>query len=155
MATVTGSGDANAEVEEVSLVDPRAPRFGQTVTAAGLLAGIVLEAPVLVFGVASVLVLAVASGWRIDAYAVLWRTAIAPRLRAAEPEPAAPHRFARLIGAVGTASSSALLVAGFPGVGYAVAAAIALAAGLAATTGLCLGCRMYRSVSLFRRLDVI
>ena len=155
MATVTGSGEANADAGEVSVVDPRSPRFGQTITATALLAGVALEVPALVFGVAAILGLAVGSGWRIDAYAVLWRTVVAPRIAPVEPEPAAPHRFARLIGAAGTAFSSALLVAGFPGVGYAVAAAIALAAGLAATTGLCLGCRMYRSVSLFRRLDVI
>jgi hypothetical protein len=155
MATATGSGDARSEAGEVPMVDPRAPRFGQAITAGGLLAGVAVGVPALVFGAAAVLVLAVGTGWRVDVYAVLWRTVVAPRIEPTEPEPAAPHRFARLIGAGGTALSSVLLVAGFPAVGYAVATAIALAAGLAATTGLRLGCRMYRSVSLFQRLDVI
>lgn len=141
--------------EEIAVVDPRAPRFGQALTATGLLAGIAFDRPVLVYLVAAVLGLAVASRWRYDLYAVLWRRVVGRVVEPAEPEPAAPHRFAKLLGATGTIPASALLVGGVPVAGYAVAAAVAVAAGLGATTGVCIGCRMYRSVSAFRRLDVI
>lgn len=152
MATATDTPERGSEV---ALVDPRAPRFGQTITATGLLAGIVLQLPAFVLAVAVLLVVPVLSGWRIDPYGLLWRRLVGPALEPEEPEPAAPHRFARLLGAVGTTLASVLILADVPLAGYAVAGAVALAAGLAAVTGICLGCRMYRGVSIFRRLDVV
>lgn len=137
------------------MVDPRAPRFGQAITTAVLALGLVLQVPALVYAIATVLVLSVVSRWRIDLYAVLWRRVVSRLVEPTTPEPAAPHRFAKLMGATGTAMASVLLLAGLPIIGYVVAGLVALAAGLAATTGICLGCRMYRSVSFFRRLDVV
>jgi hypothetical protein len=138
------------------LVDPRAPRFGQAVTASGLLLGLVLQAPVFVFAIALVLNTAVWSRWRFHPYSVVWRRIIAPRVESGgEREPAAPHRFATLVGAVGTLLASSALLVGVPGVAYVLSGFIAGAAGLGAATGFCLGCRMYRSVSLFRRLTLV
>lgn len=139
----------------VALVDPRAPRFGQAITAGGLALGVALREPVLVYAVAAVLLTAVLSRWKYDPYGLLWRRLVGTVVQAVEPEPAAPHRFAKLLGAVGTTLASALLVGGPPLAAYAVAGLVAVAAGLAATTGICIGCRMYRSVALFRRLDVV
>jgi len=137
------------------MVDPRAPRFGQTITTAVLALGVVLQVPALVYAITAILVVSVISQWRLDLYAVLWRRVVSRMLEPTTPEPAAPHRFAKLMGATGTALASVLLLAGLPIVGYVVAGLVALAAGLAATTGICLGCRMYRSVSFFHRLDVV
>ncbi len=137
------------------VVDSRAPRFGQTLTTLALVSAIALERPLLLYAVTAVLVAAVASGWRIDLYAVLWKRGVRRFLPPVEPEPAAPHRFARVVGAVGTLLASALVVAGFPLAGYAVAGGVAAAAGLAAATGLCLGCRMYGEVAAFRRLGLV
>lgn len=139
-----------------ALVDPRAPRFGQAVTATGLLAGVVLEAPSLVYAIALLLSVAVVSRWRLDPYAVVWRRLWVPVVgEPPERESAIPHRFAKLLGAVGSVLASALLLAGLALPGYAVAAAVGIAAGLAATTGICLGCRMYRQVSFVRRHGVL
>ena len=155
MATVNASA-RSARQGEYTLVDPRAPRFGQAITASGLLLGIVLQAPAFVFAIALVLNTALWSRWRVHPYSLVWRHVIGPAIDAPEePEPAAPHRFATLIGAVGTLLASALLLAGFPLAAYVIAGGIAAAAGLGATTGFCLGCHMYRSVSLFRRLDIV
>lgn len=140
----------------LTLVDPRAPRFGQTLTTLGLGGAIVLDVPLLLYATATVLITAVASGWRIDLYAALWRRLALPIFgRPATREPAAPHRFARVLGAVGAGVASLLVLTGVPIVGYAVAGVVALLAGLAAVSGLCLGCRLYRQVALFRRLDLI
>lgn len=138
-----------------TLIDPRAPRFGQAITATGLGLGVVFGLPVLVYAVAVVLLLAVGSGWRLDAYAVAFRRLVRPALGEAEPEPAAPHRFARVMGAVGTALASGLLLAGLAPAGYVVAAAVAALAGLAAVTGICVGCRLYRQVQFVRRLGLV
>lgn len=156
MATATAERSPAPAEAGVTLVDPRAPRFGQSVTALGLLAGIVLQAPVLVFAVAVVLNTAVLSRWRLHPYSLVWRHVAARFVDAPDdPEPAAPHRFATLVGAVGTALGSAALLLGFPLVGYVLAGGIAFAAGLGAATGFCLGCYFYQHVSLFRRLDVV
>lgn len=144
------------EAGDVTLIDPRAPRFGQTLTTLGLGGAIVLDFPPLLYATAVVLVAAVASGWRLDLYATLWRHVVLPIVgRPAEREPAAPHRFARVLGAIGATLASVLVLAGIPLAGYAVAGAVALLAGLAASTGICVGCKLYRQVALFRRLNIV
>jgi len=156
--TVTNADHAESPDQEPdsSLVDPRAPRFGQTLTALGFGSAILLELPVLVYAVTAVLVAAVVSGWRLDVYATLWRTALRPFVGApAEREHAAPHRFARILGAGFGILGSVLLVAGFPLAGYAVVGTVVVLAGLAASTGLCLGCRMYRQVRFLQRLGLV
>lgn len=124
-------------------------------TASLLLVGFGLQFPGAVYAVAGILLAAVLSGWRLDLYGTVWRQ-LQPIVGAPdEREHAAPHRFAKLLGAAGTATASVLLLAGLPIAGYAVAAAVAAAAGLAATTGICLGCRFYRQVGAVRRLGVV
>lgn len=137
-------------------MDPRAPRFGQAITTLGLAAGIVLQVPAFVFAIAVILNTAVWSRWTFHPYILLWRHVVSRVIDAPdEPEPAAPHRFATVIGAVGTGLASLAILAGTPLVGYVIAGAVAAAAGLGASTGFCLGCHMYRSVSLFRRLSIV
>lgn len=149
----TDEGSASSGVPQV---DPRAPRFGQALTTAGLALGIGLRTPAFVFAVALVLDAAVLSGWRLDLYRVLWQRVAIPVLGpSATREPASPHRFARLMGAAFTSVASVLLVAGFVTAGYAVAGMVAVLAGVAAAFDLCVGCAMYRQVSFFRRLDVV
>lgn len=155
MVTKTGVADDLGTGGEREMVDPRAPRFGQGITAAGLLAGVALDLPILVYAVAAVLVTSVATRWRVDLYGIVFKNLVVSRLSPRQPESAVPHRFAKLIGAVGTALASLLLLSGVPLVGYGVAVLIAIAAGLAATTGFCIGCRMYRQVSLFQRLSIV
>lgn len=152
------------------MVDPRAPRFGQALTATGLLAGFALREPLVVAAVAVVLGTAVASGWRVNLYAILWRQVVVPVVGATdEPEPAAPHRFATLMGAgfTGLATAAfaadavlapAAVAAGLSALalaGWTFAGIVAALAALAAVTDLCVGCRMYKQVSFFRRLGVV
>lgn len=154
-ATAT-SRQTSRSSSPVSLVDPRGVRVGQTLTATGLLAGLVLGRPEPIYLVGIVLVTAVVSGWRVDVWAMCYRTILAPQLGSpTDPEPAAPHRFAKLLGATGSALASLLFLTGFPGPAFAVAGAVAAAAGLAAVTGLCLGCRLYRGVSFVRRIGLV
>lgn len=154
VGTETGEGGA------VDTVDPRAPRFGQAITALGLGAGIALQRPALVFAITAILVVSAVSGWRLDPYSLVWRT-VAVRVvdDPTERDAAAPHRFAKLLGAAFTTVASVLLVVGaLAGVGwlslagYAVASLVALLAAVAAVFDVCIGCRMYRQVSFFRRL---
>ncbi|MXV64371.1 DUF4395 family protein [Natronorubrum sp. JWXQ-INN-674] len=141
---------------DVTVIDPRAPRFGQSITATLLLVGVVLAEPVLIYTVAVILGLATVSRWRLDLYRLSWEYVVIPVLgRPNEPEPAAPHRFAKLLGATGAVAASLFLIAGISTGGFAIATAVGLLAGLAATTGFCLGCRMYRQVSFLRSRGVL
>lgn len=154
MSRVTTGGAATASSgRSADLVDPRAPRFGQSITALGLLAGIALQAPAFVYAVAAVLVVAAASGWRLDLYSFLWRRGMVPLVgEPDEREPASPHRFAKLMGAAFTALASALLAVGVASAGFVVAGLVAALAAVAAVLDICVGCRMYEQVSFFRRI---
>lgn len=155
MVTGYDGADESLSTPETAMVDPRAPRFGQALTATGLLGGVLFDLPLAVFAIATILVVAVASQWRLDLYGFLFKTVVRPFLDQRSPESATPHRFAKVVGAVGTSIASGLLLAGFTLAGYLVAVPIIVAAGLGATTGFCLGCHMYRQVSLFRRLSIV
>jgi hypothetical protein len=158
-SSATGGERVSAE-QAYEVVDPRAPRFGQTITTLGLVGGIALREPLLVYAISAILVVSALSRWRLDLYGFLWRNAMRRVLGGPdETEAAAPHRFAKLLGAVFTAVASVLLLAGgYAGVssvviaGYAVAGSVAVLAFAAASFDYCLGCKMYRQVSFFRRL---
>lgn len=139
------------------MVDPRAPRFGQGVTTVMALGGVVLQEPVLIYILTALLVVAVASRWRIDPYRFLWlrvRRFVDP---STTMESALPHRFARVVGAIFTSVASlCLVVAGVTGIGslalagYGLIVIVGVLAALGAFANFCLGCQMYRQVSLFK-----
>lgn len=121
-----------------------------------LLAGIVLQEPAFVYAVAILLVTAVASRWRVDGYALLWKHVISRFVdRPTELESASPHRFSKLLGAGFTALASAAFLVGFPFVGYVLAGLVAFLAAIAVTTNICIGCRLYRQLSFFQRIGWI
>lgn len=137
-------------------MDPRAPRFAQGIVALLLVVGIAGQAPVFVYLVAVLLSIAVITRWAFDPLAAIWRRLIADRVRnPPHRESPAPHRFAKLIGAMFTAAGSVAIIAGFALIGYALAGIVAVLAGLAATTGFCLGCRLYREVRFLQRTGIV
>ncbi len=161
--TNTGAESTASATTNVAMVDPRAPRFGQLMTMSVLLIGIGLQEPLLILAIAVILNAAVLSGWRITVYGVLWRRGIVPFVgKSEETEPAAPHRFAKLMGAGLSAIAAVLLFGGsivslpiLTLAGYAVALVLACAAAIGGLGGYCLGCRMYQQVAFFRRLGVV
>jgi hypothetical protein len=148
-------------MSQIARVDPRAPRFGQALTATLTLVGVALGEPLLIVLVAFVLGTAVLSGWRFDFYSTLWKRAMIPLVGPPEErESATPHRFAKLMGAIGTALASLFFALGLVVpeatlVGFGIAAAIGALATLGAVTGFCLGCRLYGHVSYFQRIGIL
>ena len=118
------------------LLDPRGPRFAAAVTTLVLIA-----------------VLLTGSGWLALAQAAVFAaTALSPRrgpYRPTELEPAAPVRFAQLVGLVFSLVAAVGYLAGEPVVGLVFAGFALVAAFLNAAFGLCLGCEVYLA---FRRL---
>ncbi len=139
-------------------VDPRALRFSAAATASVLaivlltvgvarpLALGLLASQVAVFGFTAF----VSVHWSV--WAQLFARVIWPRIRAApELEDARPARFAQLIGFVLTVSALLGFVLGVDVVGYGLTAVAVAGAVVRATTGVCLGCKIYLAAQRLQR----
>lgn len=156
MSPATPDAPAADHREARTVVDPRAPRVGQGITATLLAIGILLQIRELVFLVAVFLLVPVLTQWRFDPYRVVWKHLLARWVSPpADKDDPTPHRFTKLIGASITTLASIALLVEFPVFGYALAGIVAGLAGIAATTGFCLGCRMYEEVAFVRRLGIV
>ena len=134
-------------------IDPRGPRFNQAVLTVALLVGFLLDARAVVPVFAAVLFLGAAFGPRYGPFLRLYAEVIKPRLAPPQDlEDPRPPRFAAAVGVVFLAAATVAFAAGAPGVAWALALVVAALAGLAAVTGLCVGCEIY--VLLARRLGV-
>jgi Domain of unknown function (DUF4395) len=133
----------------VRLLDPRGPRFAAAVTSVVLVAVLVTGSGWLALAQAAVFALTAASPRR-GPYGLLYRAVLARRLGPpAELEPAAPVRFAQLVGTVFTLVAGVGYLTGVAPLGVVMAAFALVAAFLNAAFGLCLGCAVYLA---FRRL---
>jgi hypothetical protein len=59
------------------------------------------------------------------------------------------------MGAVILSAATLVLVVEGALLAYVIAAPVLLLAALSATSGFCLGCRMYQHVALFRRIGIV
>ncbi|MDP8991552.1 MAG: DUF4395 domain-containing protein [Actinomycetota bacterium] len=137
-------------------IDPRGPRFNQAVLALGLAAGFLLDAEPVVPVFAVVLLLGAALGPRYGPFLRLYSDVIRPRLAPPrELEDPRPPRFAAAVGAGFLAAASLAFGAGAEGLGWALALVVAALAGLAATTGVCVGCELYLLAARRRGVDLV
>ena len=119
------------------VIDSRIPRFAQALQALILALGFLLGAELVVPVLAVILVAAAAGGPRWNLFAQIYKALPIPP---GELEPAAPPRFAQTLGAVFLVIGSVVLVAAEPRstlwwfAGWGPAVAVAVLAGLAATT---------------------
>ena len=136
-------------------IDPRGPRFNQAMIAVLLLVAFVLDWPPMVPIVATILVAGAVLGPRFGPFLALYAAVIKPRLAPpAELEDPRPPRFAAAVGAVVLAASAVAYVTGSLGLAWILALAVAVLAGLAATTGICVGCEIYLLVARRRGITV-
>lgn len=125
-------------------IDPRGPRTNQAVLAVALLAGFLADARAVVPVFAAVLFLGAAFGPRYGPVLRFYAEVIKPRLAPpTELEDPRPPRFAAAVGVIFLVASSLAFAAGAPGLGWALALVVAALAGLAAVTGICVGCEIY------------
>jgi Domain of unknown function (DUF4395) len=127
------------------LIDPRGHRFGAGLSAVVLGVGFLAGAPLAIPAVGLALGVSAVFGTR---YSVLGRPW--PVLRRAlqvgppaELESEFPPRFAQLLGTLGLALATLLLLAGATGGAWLIAGAVAALQTVLAVTGYCLGCRLY------------
>ncbi|MGI8774566.1 MAG: DUF4395 domain-containing protein [Actinomycetota bacterium] len=130
----------------MAVIDSNLPRFSQAMQSLLLAIAFVLDLRWMVPVLAVVLTLAVIGGPKWNALAYLYKALPIPR---GEPEPAAPPRFAQLIGAVFLIAGSVGLYSLTPEttswwvLGWGPALIVAVLAGVAAATTFCLGCEMF------------
>ena len=125
-------------------IDPRGPRFNQAVLAVGLVAGFLFDWKPVVPFFAVVLLLGAAFGPRYGPFLRLYAELVKPRLSPPkELEDPRPPRFAAAVGVMFLAAASIAFAAGASTLGWVLALVVAFLAGLAATTGVCVGCEMW------------
>jgi hypothetical protein len=125
-------------------IDPRGPRFNQGVLTVALVAGFLADARAVVPAFAAVLFLGAAFGPRYGPFLRLYADVIRPRLQPpTELEDPRPPRFAAAVGMAFLGAATAAFAAGRPGLGWGLALVVAALAGLAATSGVCVGCEIY------------
>lgn len=135
---------APAPVQRPAPIDPRGPRTNQGVLAVALLVGFLLDVPALIPVFAVVLFLGAAFGPRYGPVLRFYAEVVKPRLGPpAELEDPRPPRFAATIGTVFLGAGTVALVLGATAVAWALALVVAALAGLAAVTGICVGCEVY------------
>jgi hypothetical protein len=125
------------------LLDPRGVRFAAALTSVVFVIVLATQSAWLALVQAVVFAFTAASPAQ-GPYGVLYRTFVAPNLRPPkELEPAAPVRFAQLVGLAFAVAAAAGYLVGWPVVGTVLAGLALAAAFLNAALGLCLGCEVY------------
>ena len=137
-------------------IDPRGPRFNQAVLTVALLAAFLGDVRAVVPVFAGVLLLGAAFGPRYGPFLRLYAEAIRPCLSPPrELEDPRPPRFAAAVGVVFLTAATVAFAVGAPGAGWALALVVAALAGLAATTGICVGCEMYLLFARRRGVELV
>ncbi|MET0912983.1 MAG: DUF4395 domain-containing protein [Acidimicrobiales bacterium] len=132
-------------------IDPRGPRTNQAVLAVALLAGFLVDWRPVVPIFAVVLLLGAAFGPRYGPVLRFYADVVKPRLGPpAELEDPRPPRFAAAVGVAFLVAASLSFLAGAPGLAWSLALVVAALAGLAAVTGICVGCEVYLWISRLR-----
>jgi Domain of unknown function (DUF4395) len=126
------------------VIDARAPRFNQAVVGIVALAGVLLGWPLLWALMGAQLLIGLILGRRFCLTCLAYFELIQPRLGEGELEDSRPPRLANAIGFAFLAVAALAWWLGSPTVGTVLAAIVACLALLAASSGFCAGCELYR-----------
>lgn len=129
-----------------TMVDVNVPRFNQALVALLTGVGFLLDQPLLVALTFAVLAISVTGGPTVAPATRLYTGLIRPRLQPNGPtefEPAAPPRFAQMLGTGFLGAATVALYAGLPTLGWTLTLVVTSLATLAATARICVGCLIY------------
>lgn len=125
-------------------IDPRAQRFGAAASALALVAATALNAWPMAAAVGVFLAVSAALGTRWFVFSRPWPLIrVALRLPSSELEHELPPRFAQALGAAFLGLGSGLLAVGLAPMGWLPVLAVIGLQVLLATTGFCVGCRLF------------
>jgi len=135
---------------DTDVIDARAPRFNQVVVGALSLVAVVTGAWWLLGLLAIQLAVGLTFGRRYCLPCVVYFELIQPRFGEGEIEDGRPPRFANIVGVIFLSAATIAYAVGFTTLGAALGGMVAALALLAASTGLCVGCEIYKFVARFR-----
>src|ERR671937_676703 len=145
---------------DTDVIDARAPRTNQAIVGAlSLIAAITGWWPIL--GVlAGQLAIGLVFGRRYCVPCLLYFELIQPRIGEWPLEDSRPPRFANIVGAVFLGAATGAYLVGLNALGFALGVNVSALALLAAVTGLCVGCEIYRFAARLRgvrarRIDAV
>ncbi len=129
---------------DTDVIDAYAPRANQTVVGLVSLVAVITGWWPLLWLIAAQLAIGLTFGRRYCLACVLYFEVIQPRIGEGPVEDSRPPRFANIVGTVFLSTATLAYGFGAPIVGAALGLIVAALALLAATTGLCVGCEMYK-----------
>lgn len=129
---------------DLAVIDARAPRVNQAIVAIGAGVAVATGWWAILGVLALQLAVAVRFGRRYCLPCRLYFDLIQPRLGEGPLEDARAPRFANVIGASFLGAATVAYAVGLPAVGAVLGLAVVALATLAVTTGLCVGCELYK-----------
>jgi Domain of unknown function (DUF4395)/Thioredoxin len=135
---------------DTDVIDARAPRFNQATIGTLAAVAVIAEWPWLIALLALQFVVGLTFGRRWCLPCVFYFEVVQPRIGEGAVEDARPPRFANIVGAVFLSASTVAYVVGFETLGWVLAGIVATLALLAAITGLCVGCEIYKLLARAR-----
>jgi hypothetical protein len=136
--------------QDTDVIDARAPRFNQAVVGIVALAGVVFGWPLAWALMGAQLLIGLTLGRRFCLTCVAYFALVQPRVGEGEVEDSRPPRLANVIGFAVLSAAAAAWWLGSPAAGTALGALVALLALIAATSGFCAGCEIYRLTARLR-----
>lgn len=138
---------------DTDVIDSRAPRFAQAVTGTVALLGGLFGWPLAWAIMSAQILMGLTLGRRWCLPCLTYFALVQPRLGEGPLEDSRPPRLANMIGTTVLAAAAVAWWAGSPAAGTALGALVAALALLAASTGLCAGCEIYRLTARLRGIS--
>jgi len=138
---------------DTDVIDAHAPRFNQAVVGVAALAGAVFGWPLLWALLSLQLFLGLTLGRRWCLTCVAYFTIVQPRFGEGELEDSRPPRLANMMGCAFLGAAAAAWWLGAPTLGIVLGSLVAALALLAAVTGFCTGCEIYRLSARLRGIS--
>ena len=129
---------------DTDVIDSRAPRFNQAVIGSLALVAVLVDFWPLLALLALQLAVGLTLGRRWCLPCLAYFELVQPRFGEGPVEDSRPPRFANMVGVAVLGAASVLHLLGFETAGWALGLLVAALALLAASTGLCVGCELYR-----------
>jgi hypothetical protein len=129
---------------DTAVIDSRAPRTNQAVIGVLALVAFLAGAEWLVALLAAQLAIGLTLGRRFCLPCLLYFELIQPRFGEGPIEDSRPPRFANMVGVAFLSAATLAFVLGAPELGWTLALIVSALALLAAITGFCTGCELYR-----------
>ena len=138
---------------DTDVIDERAPRFNQAVTGTVSLLGAIFGWPLAWALMAAQLLIGLTLGRRFCIPCVAYYLLIQPRFGEGQLEDSRPPRLANKMGIAFLGSAALSWWIGAPALGTALGLLVAVLALLAAATGFCAGCELYRVTARLRGIS--